>query len=83
MENQHQEYIVWARQWIKEAHRVLSKTGNFVIFGGQQYQGEAGSGDLLSIVHDIRQTKLFNLVNLIIWNYPNGMGAQRRVSVGG
>lgn len=75
--DQHDEYLVWARQWISEAHRVLSKTGNFVIFGGLQYQGEAGSGDLLSIIHDIRQTKLFNLVNLIIWNYPNGMGAQR------
>lgn len=71
------DYIAWAREWIKEAHRVLKDTGNFVIFGGLQYQGEAGSGDLLSIIHDIRQTELFNLVNLIIWNYPNGMGAQR------
>ena len=73
----HEDYISWAREWIKEAHRVLKDTGNFVIFGGLQYQGEAGSGDLLSIIHDVRQTKLFNLVNLIIWNYPNGMGAQR------
>jgi site-specific DNA-methyltransferase (adenine-specific) len=75
--DRHDEYLVWARKWITEAHRVLSKTGNFVIFGGLQYQGEAGSGDLLSIIYDVRQTKLFNLVNLIIWNYPNGMGAQR------
>ncbi len=71
------DYLSWARLWLTEARRVLSKTGNFVIFGGLQYQGEAGSGDLLSIIHEVRQTKLFNLVNLIIWNYPNGMGAHR------
>lgn len=73
----HADYLTWAREWMKEAYRVLSDSGNFVIFGGLQYQGEAGSGDLLSIIHDVRQTKLFNLVNLIIWNYQNGMGAQR------
>ena len=71
--------IIWngARSWMAEAYRVLSDTGNFVIFGGLQYQGEAGGGDLLSIIHEVRNSKLFNLVNLIIWNYPNGMGAQR------
>ncbi len=73
----HEDYLSWARLWLQEARRVLSPTGNFVIFGGLQYQGEAGSGDLLSIIHEVRQTKLFNLVNLIIWNYPNGMGAHR------
>ena len=56
---------------------MLSDTGSFVLFGGLQFQGEAGSGDLLSLIHDIRSAKLFNLVNLIIWNYPNGMGAHR------
>jgi len=73
----HADYLSWARLWLLEARRVLSPTGNFVIFGGLQYQGEAGSGDLLSIIHEVRQTELFNLVNLIIWNYPNGMGAHR------
>lgn len=71
------DYISWAREWLKESHRVLSETGNFVIFGGLQYQGEAGGGDLLSIIHDVRQSRLFNMVNLIIWNYPNGMSAHR------
>ncbi len=75
--DEHPNYISWARTWLREAHRVLSDTGNFVIFGGLQYQGEAGSGDLLSIIQEIRQTNLFNLVNLIIWHYPNGMGAHR------
>lgn len=71
------DYTEWARLWLREAHRVLNQNGNIVIFGGLQFQGEAGSGDLLSLIHEIRTTRLFNLVNLIVWNYPNGMGAQR------
>jgi site-specific DNA-methyltransferase (adenine-specific) len=73
----HVDYIGWATQWLSEARRVLADSGNFVIFGGLQYQGEAGSGDLLSIIAEVRRQKLLNMVNLIIWNYPNGMGAQR------
>lgn len=75
--DEHADYIAWAGRWLLEARRVLSDTGNLVIFGGLQYQGEAGSGDLLSLIYEIRSKKLLNLVNLIIWNYPNGMGAHR------
>ncbi len=75
--DKHSDYLSWAKRWLTEAHRVLSDTGNFVIFGGLQYQGEAGSGDLLSIISEVRSQQLFNLVNLIIWNYQNGMGAHR------
>jgi site-specific DNA-methyltransferase (adenine-specific) len=75
--DKHSDYIGWAREWLIEARRVLSDSGNFVIFGGLQFQGEAGSGDLLSLIYEIRHKRLFNLVNLIIWNYPNGMGAHR------
>jgi site-specific DNA-methyltransferase (adenine-specific) len=75
--DEHVDYIGWATHWLLEARRVLADSGNFVIFGGLQYQGEAGGGDLLSIISEVRRQKLFNLVNLIIWNYPNGMGAQR------
>ncbi len=71
------DYISWATQWLLEARRVLADSGNFVIFGGLQYQGEAGGGDLLSIIAEVRRKEMFNLVNLIIWNYPNGMGAHR------
>lgn len=73
----HLDYPAWATHWLLESHRVLSDTGNFVIFGGLQYQGEAGSGDLISIIAEVRRRRLFNLANLIIWNYPNGMGAHR------
>ena len=75
--DEHPDYLSWARLWLDEAYRVLSETGNLVVFGGLQYQGEAGSGDLLSILHDVRQRQHFSLVNMIIWNYPNGMSAHR------
>jgi DNA modification methylase len=70
-------YVDWAGQWLAEVERVLSPSGNFVLFGGLQYQGEAGSGDLLSLMGWMRQHSKMLLANLIIWNYPNGMSAQR------
>lgn len=73
----HEDYIAWSSKWLKEAERVLASTGNLVIFGGLQYQGEAGSGDLLSIISHMRTNSKMLLANLIVWNYPNGMSAQR------
>ncbi len=73
----HANYLEWAKTWLDEAERVLSPTGSIAIFGGLQYQGEAGSGDLLSIISHMRQNSKMLLANLIIWNYPNGMSAQR------
>lgn len=70
-------YVDWAAEWLTEVERVLSPNGNLAIFGGLQYQSEAGSGDLLSLIHWMRHNSDMMLVNLIIWNYPNGMGAQR------
>jgi site-specific DNA-methyltransferase (adenine-specific) len=73
----HAHYVDWAGKWIGEVERVLMPSGNFVLFGGLQYQGEAGSGDLLSLMSFMRAHSQMGLANLIIWNYPNGMGAQR------
>ncbi len=73
----HKDYIGWASRWLAEAERVLAPTGNIAIFGGLQYQGEAGSGDLISIISHMRAHSKMLLANLIIWNYPNGMSAQR------
>src|SRR5215472_17380795 len=70
-------YVDWAGQWLREVERVLLPSGNFVLFGGLQYQGEAGSGDLLSLMSLMRARGKMGLANLIIWNYPNGMSAQR------
>jgi len=71
------DYMDWASNWLQEAERVLSPSGSIAIFGGLQYQGEAGSGDLLSIINHLRLKSKMLLVNLIIWNYQNGMSAQR------
>ena len=73
----HAKYIEWAATWLEEAERVLGRTGSMVIFGGLQYQGEAGTGDLLSIIEYMRKNSDMKLVNLIVWNYPNGMSARR------
>jgi site-specific DNA-methyltransferase (adenine-specific) len=75
--DKHHNYLEWATEWLKEAERVLSPTGNIAIFGGLQYQAEAGSGDLLTLLMHMRKASKMRLANLIIWNYPNGMGAQR------
>jgi len=72
-----EHYVDWAGKWLREVERVLKPSGNFVLFGGLQYQGEAGSGDLLSLMNWMRRHSRMLLANLIIWNYPNGMGAQR------
>jgi len=70
-------YIEWASQWLHESERVLSETGSIAIFGGLQYQREAGTGDLLQIIHHLRSNSRMLLMNLVIWHYPNGMGAHR------
>lgn len=69
-------YIDWAKEWIKESERVLTDNGNFVIFGGLQYQG-VNTGDLLEIMHYARHKSNLNLVNIVIWYYKNGMSAHR------
>jgi site-specific DNA-methyltransferase (adenine-specific) len=71
------DYAEWAARWLKEAERVLAPTGSMAIFGGLQFQGEAGGGDLLTIMSYLRVHSRMLLVNLIIWNYLNGMSAQR------
>jgi site-specific DNA-methyltransferase (adenine-specific) len=73
----HANYVDWCARWLKESERVLSPTGSIAIFGGLQYQDEAGTGDLLSIVSYMRSNSQMRLVNLIVWNYANGMSAQR------
>ncbi len=73
----HADYLAWASKWLAEAERVLAPTGSLVLFGGLQYQSEAGSGDLLTLLQHLRKHSSMLLANLIVWNYPNGMSAQR------
>jgi site-specific DNA-methyltransferase (adenine-specific) len=72
-----ENYIDWAALWLAEAERVLTPSGSIAIYGGIQYQGEAGSGDLLAILSHMRQHSKMLLANLIIWYYKNGMSAHR------
>lgn len=69
-------YMGWAKDWLKEVERVLTDNGNFVIFGGYQYQ-DVKKGDLLEIMHHLRHNSNLLFVNLIIWYYKTGMGAHR------
>lgn len=69
-------YLEWAKQWLDEIYRVLSDTGNCVIFGGFQYQ-DLKKGDLLEILHYTRHNTKLRFTNLVIWYYKNGMSAHR------
>lgn len=69
-------YIDWAKQWLVEIERILIDRGNFVIFGGFQYQ-DLKKGDLLEIMHYLRHNTNLRLVNVIIWYYKTGMSAHR------
>lgn len=69
-------YIDWAKGWLDQIYRVLSDSGNCVIFGGFQYQ-DLKKGDLLEILHYTRHKTTLRFVNLVIWYYKNGMSAHR------
>lgn len=69
-------YMSWAKQWLKESERVLADTGSFVVFGGYQYQN-GKVGDLLEVMHHLKHESNLLFVNLIVWYYRSGMGAQR------
>lgn len=71
-----ENYLEWARQWLDEIYRVLSDSGNCVIFGGFQYQ-DLKKGDLLEVLHYTRHHTSLRFINLVIWYYKNGMSAHR------
>ena len=73
----HERYGDWAATWLRESERVLAPSGSIAIFGGLQYQEEAGTGDLLELVCHLRSHSGMRLVNHIVWNYQNGMSAHR------
>jgi site-specific DNA-methyltransferase (adenine-specific) len=70
-------YLDWAAGWLAGAERVLAPTGSIALFGGLQFQDEAGSGDLLTLLGHLRRASTMRLVNLIVWHYSNGMSAHR------
>ena len=72
----YEDYLGWAKTWLDEIYRVLTDTGNCVIFGGFQFQ-DLKKGDLLEILHYARHNTKLRFVNLVIWYYKNGMSAHR------
>jgi site-specific DNA-methyltransferase (adenine-specific) len=72
----YENYLDWAKTWLDEIYRVLSDSGNCVIFGGFQYQ-DLKKGDLLEIMHYTRHHTDLRFTNLVIWYYKNGMSAHR------
>ena len=72
----YENYLDWAKAWLDQIHRVLSDSGNCVIFGGFQYQ-DLKKGDLLEVLHYTRHQTALRFVNLVIWYYKNGMSAHR------
>ncbi|MEM7244660.1 MAG: site-specific DNA-methyltransferase [Acidobacteriota bacterium] len=75
--DRHDDYAAWSATWLAEMRRVLAPSGSLALFGGLQFQGEAGGGDLLTLLQHLRTTSDLRLVNLIVWNYPQGMSAHR------
>lgn len=71
-----ENYLEWAKEWLDQIYRILSPTGNCVIFGGFQYQ-DLKKGDLLEILHYARHNTDLRFTNLVIWYYKNGMSAHR------
>lgn len=69
-------YLDWATQWLDELYRILTETGNCVIFGGFQYQ-DLKKGDLLEIMHYTRHHTPLRFTNLVVWYYKNGISAHR------
>lgn len=69
-------YLDWAKEWLDQIYRVLTASGNCVIFGGFQYQ-DLKKGDLLEIMHYTRHNTPLRFTNLVIWYYKNGMSAHR------
>ena len=61
------DYAAWAASWLGECERVIADTGSLVVFGGLQFQGEAGSGDLLTQMRKIgRQNRECKLNHLFL-----------------
>ncbi len=74
--DEYDNFLDWAKKWLDEIYRILSDSGNCIIFGGFQFQ-DLKHGDLLEIMHYTRHNTNLRLINLIIWYYKNGMSAHR------
>ena len=67
-----EEYLVFSRDWIKEAHRLLKPTGTIYIFMGFRF---------ISYLYNLldRDFKMF-FNSWIVWHYTQGMGKKKGFS---
>lgn len=66
------EYLDFTRNWLKESHRVLKKTGSIYVFMGVRF---------ISYLYDIldRELKMF-FNSWITWHYTQGIGKTKGFS---
>ena len=68
----HDEYIVFSRQWLSEAKRILKDTGTVYVFMGVRY---------ISYVYHILEKELgFHFNSWITWHYTQGVGKTKGFS---
>ena len=67
-----EEYIVFSRTWLREAHRVLKPAGTIYVFMGFRF---------ISYLYDILDRELGMFFNSwIVWHYTQGMGKTKGFS---
>jgi DNA modification methylase len=67
-----EEYLLFSRRWLQNAHRILKPTGTLYVFMGFRF---------ISYLYDILDRELqmfFN--NWIVWHYTQGIGKTRGFS---
>lgn len=67
-----EEYLSFSRDWLREAHRVLTPTGTLYVFMGFRF---------VSYLYDIldRELKMF-FNSWIVWHYTQGIGKTKGFS---
>lgn len=66
------EYILFSREWLNEAHRLLKPHGTLYVFMGFRY---------ISYLYDILDRKLqMSFNSWIVWHYTQGMGKTKGFS---
>jgi site-specific DNA-methyltransferase (adenine-specific) len=66
------DFVETSLRWIEPAMSKLRSDGSLFLFGGVNYRR---GGDLLDLLPALRGR--WELVNLIVWHYPSGSGAER------
>ena len=67
-----EQYLVFSRNWLSQAHRILKPTGTIYVFMGFRF---------ISYLYDILDRELEMFFNCwIVWHYTQGMGRKKGFS---